>query len=362
MRSMLTHAYNWHVSRARHRHPDLRVRRRLGPQGRHGADRDRGGPPPRRRLVPPLPRVGSPGYGFVDEETPELTIAVVPGRRGEGIGHELLDGLIERAERRRLPGALGVGAEGPPGGGHLRGVGLRAGRRERAGADDAPQPHRLTDPQEIFRFICEDPAPWDGRGGVCRRRAAPSPRSRWRRASARPARTGTVRGPPTVTRRRASPPFPPRPGSSRGTSCSRSTGRITGQVLYAAGAFYAATTSGQVRLVRRRRLRPLATSRSGSSRTRASSSTATASSARASSTTAAKTLYLADAFGRLHALALGTGAERAGWPLRVFTDYRRELGGARSRSSTARSTCRPPPTATRRASAASSASSSRAGR
>lgn len=38
-----------------------------------------------------------PGYGFVDEETPELTIAVVPSRRGHGHGRELLEALLERA-------------------------------------------------------------------------------------------------------------------------------------------------------------------------------------------------------------------------------------------------------------------------
>jgi hypothetical protein len=38
----------------------------------------------------------------------------------------------------------------------------------------------------------------------------------------------------------------------------------------------------------------------------------------------AHTLYVADAFGRLHALDLGTGAERSGWPVRVFADITRE--------------------------------------
>lgn len=38
-----------------------------------------------------------PGYGFVDEETPELTIAVVPSRRGRGIGDTLLNALCDRA-------------------------------------------------------------------------------------------------------------------------------------------------------------------------------------------------------------------------------------------------------------------------
>jgi ribosomal protein S18 acetylase RimI-like enzyme len=38
-----------------------------------------------------------PGFGFVDEETPELTIGVVPARRGKGIGSGLLDALLQRA-------------------------------------------------------------------------------------------------------------------------------------------------------------------------------------------------------------------------------------------------------------------------
>jgi ribosomal protein S18 acetylase RimI-like enzyme len=39
-----------------------------------------------------------PGYGFVDEDTPELTIAVVPSRRGRGLGRELLGALLEQAQ------------------------------------------------------------------------------------------------------------------------------------------------------------------------------------------------------------------------------------------------------------------------
>lgn len=37
------------------------------------------------------------------------------------------------------------------------------------------------------------------------------------------------------------------------------------------------------------------------------------------------TLYVMDAFGRLHALDLATGAEEQGWPVRVFSDFRKEL-------------------------------------
>jgi ribosomal protein S18 acetylase RimI-like enzyme len=38
-----------------------------------------------------------PGFGFVDERTPELAIAVVPNARGKGIGGTLLDALLTRA-------------------------------------------------------------------------------------------------------------------------------------------------------------------------------------------------------------------------------------------------------------------------
>ena len=37
------------------------------------------------------------GYGFVDEATPELSIAVVPSRRGSGLGSELLEALLAQA-------------------------------------------------------------------------------------------------------------------------------------------------------------------------------------------------------------------------------------------------------------------------
>src|SRR5439155_1305337 len=43
-------------------------------------------------------REAAPGYGFVDDATPELTIVVVPSRQGQGIGQLLLAGLIERAQ------------------------------------------------------------------------------------------------------------------------------------------------------------------------------------------------------------------------------------------------------------------------
>ena len=52
----------------------------------------------------------APGYGFVDESTPELTIAVVPHRRGRGYGRELMEGLLEHA-RKEGYAAISLSAE-----------------------------------------------------------------------------------------------------------------------------------------------------------------------------------------------------------------------------------------------------------
>jgi GNAT superfamily N-acetyltransferase len=51
-----------------------------------------------------------PGYGFVDEDTPELAIAVVPSRRGRGIGAELLEALVVRA-REEGHGSLSLAVD-----------------------------------------------------------------------------------------------------------------------------------------------------------------------------------------------------------------------------------------------------------
>ena len=51
-----------------------------------------------------------PGYGFVDEATPEVSIGVVEEARGRGLGTLLLQTLISEAQRRVLP-ALSLSVE-----------------------------------------------------------------------------------------------------------------------------------------------------------------------------------------------------------------------------------------------------------
>jgi GNAT superfamily N-acetyltransferase len=53
------------------------------------------------------------GYGHVDDETPELAIAVAPGRRAGGLGARLLTGVLDAA-RGRYPGVcLSVRGDNP---------------------------------------------------------------------------------------------------------------------------------------------------------------------------------------------------------------------------------------------------------
>jgi ribosomal protein S18 acetylase RimI-like enzyme len=98
MRDMLRHAYYWRVDRVSAT-GEPPVRRYV----------ERWGRPADTALIAiqDFQRVGAawfrlfrsdnPGYGFVDEETPELSIAVVPSKRGTGLGTELLHALLDRA-------------------------------------------------------------------------------------------------------------------------------------------------------------------------------------------------------------------------------------------------------------------------
>jgi ribosomal protein S18 acetylase RimI-like enzyme len=96
LRDMLRHAYYW-----RSRDTEFPITRYVNGWGREGD----------RALIAldDFHPVGAawyrlytqdePGFGFVDEQTPELTIGVVPARRGKGIGSSLLDALVERARK-----------------------------------------------------------------------------------------------------------------------------------------------------------------------------------------------------------------------------------------------------------------------
>jgi ribosomal protein S18 acetylase RimI-like enzyme len=97
LRDMLRHAYYWRMG-AETEDPVFRYVRNWGRPGDSGLIALEDGNPVGAAWYR-LFRRDAPGFGFVDERTPELTIAVVPSRRGRGIGHELLTGLLERAHR-----------------------------------------------------------------------------------------------------------------------------------------------------------------------------------------------------------------------------------------------------------------------
>ena len=96
LRDMLRHAYYWRWAEPELQ--DLPVSRYVEGWGRPG-DRS-------LVVIERLHPVGAawyrlftaaePGYGFVDEQTPELTVAVVPSRRGQGYGDELLTALLDQ--------------------------------------------------------------------------------------------------------------------------------------------------------------------------------------------------------------------------------------------------------------------------
>jgi ribosomal protein S18 acetylase RimI-like enzyme len=96
MRSMLAHAYAWRVNAL---DADIPLTRYVDNWGRPGdlvlIAHETGNRVGAAWLR--LFSAGEPGYGFVDEQTPELSISVVPSRRRHGVGQELLDALLEKA-------------------------------------------------------------------------------------------------------------------------------------------------------------------------------------------------------------------------------------------------------------------------
>jgi GNAT superfamily N-acetyltransferase len=110
LRDMLRHAYHWRLAEDSERP----VYRYVSNWGRRG---DAGvlaleGPHAYGAAWFRLFSADEPGFGFVDEETPELTIAVVPSRRGKGAGAELLQALLARAREEGYPAVSLSAAEG----------------------------------------------------------------------------------------------------------------------------------------------------------------------------------------------------------------------------------------------------------
>ncbi len=54
-----------------------------------------------------------PGYGFVDEHTPELSIAMLPDYRGQGLGSRLLNALLQAARQKFEAVSLSVSLDNP---------------------------------------------------------------------------------------------------------------------------------------------------------------------------------------------------------------------------------------------------------
>jgi GNAT superfamily N-acetyltransferase len=109
MRSMLAHAYAWRVNAFE---ADIPLSRYVDNWGRPGdlaviahETGNRVGAAWLRVF-----RANEPGYGFIDENTPELSIAVVPSRRRHGLGQELMDALLEAA-RTAGHGAVSLSVE-----------------------------------------------------------------------------------------------------------------------------------------------------------------------------------------------------------------------------------------------------------
>ena len=128
LRSLLAFAYNWHVT---HFETDISISRYVDGWGRRGdtsviaMEEGHSIGAAWLRLFP----ADRPGYGFVDAETPEMTIVVVPTKQQQGVGEQLLDALVERAKNQGLRGALRLDPAGRPRRGAARLARFRAGAR-----------------------------------------------------------------------------------------------------------------------------------------------------------------------------------------------------------------------------------------
>jgi GNAT superfamily N-acetyltransferase len=110
LRSLLAFAYGWHV--AAFDTFDISIYHYVDAWGRKGDAAliaAEGGHPVGAawyRLFP----ASRPGFGFVDERTPEMTVVVIPARQGQGIGSQLVSALVERAKEDGYP-ALSVSVQ-----------------------------------------------------------------------------------------------------------------------------------------------------------------------------------------------------------------------------------------------------------
>src|SRR5258705_1174881 len=101
LRDMLRHAYHWRLAEDTER-PVYRYVQNWGRKGDAGVVALEG-PHEYGAAWYRLFTEDEPGFGFVDEQTPELTIAVVPSRRGKGAGNQLLEALLAHAREEGYP-------------------------------------------------------------------------------------------------------------------------------------------------------------------------------------------------------------------------------------------------------------------
>jgi GNAT superfamily N-acetyltransferase len=110
LRSLLAFAYGWHV--AAFDTFDISIYHYVDAWGRTGDTAlvaTEGGHPVGAAWYRLFPE-SRPGFGFVDEATPELTVVMIPARQGQGIGQDLVSALVERARGAGYP-ALSVSVQ-----------------------------------------------------------------------------------------------------------------------------------------------------------------------------------------------------------------------------------------------------------
>src|SRR5881397_2465989 len=95
---MLRHAYHWHVSALDE--SDVPIARYVDNWGRPGDEALvalEAGHPIGAAWYRKFSAV-TPGWGLLQEDTPELTIAVAPSRTQHGFGQDLMQVLIEKSK------------------------------------------------------------------------------------------------------------------------------------------------------------------------------------------------------------------------------------------------------------------------